>query len=139
MPDVSKDIRSFLLSVPAISSAVGTRIFPDIVEQNADFPAIRFMIISTTPYEHLSGILPVAKARLQIDAYGDTRTSANSVADLIRIAIEKFRGTINSQFIHEINLATGEAHTLDPDALKINKRLYVTSQDFFVTYKTTTS
>lgn len=112
----------------------------DALPQNVTMPAITYRVIDTVPNEHLGGIADVSKARIQIDCFAKTRGAANALADAVRIALElKHRGDNSGQFINDISLVSGEVHMIDRPELGADERRYITSQDFFVSYRTTTA
>ena len=140
MPDISATIRSMLVADTNVSGVVSSRIHADVLPQRCVFPAIAYEIIDTTPNEHLSGIVDLSRARIQIDCYAKTRADANSLADKVRLAIEKkTAGTYSSQYIVEINLVSGEQFFVEQPKEGTDKRVFGTSQDFYVHYRTTTS
>jgi len=123
-----------------VSAVVSSRIHADVLPQRCVFPAIAYEIIDTTPNEHLNGIVDLSRARIQIDCYAKTRADANSLADKVRLAIEKkTAGTYSSQYIVEINLVSGEQFFVEQPKEGTDKRVFGTSQDFYVHYRTTTS
>lgn len=141
MPDIGATIRTVTLENATVSSLIGTRMHADVPPQGVLMPAIVYTVVDTIPYEHLSGIADVSRARIQIDCAANTRSEANALADAVRLALEKQqRGEASDgQFINEINLVTGESYsTIAPEAGS-DKRRYVTQLDFFVHYRTTTS
>lgn len=114
--------------------------FSDALPQGAGMPAISYFVVDTLPQEHLGGIADVSRARIQIDCFAETRASANDLGNKVRLALEKkHRGDNSGQFINEINLATGERHVFDRPEAGSDKRRYITTQDFYVHYRTTTS
>ena len=61
-------------------------------------------------------------------------------AEKVRIALhKKHRGKNSGQWIDEISLAAGEEHELIQPEAGTDQRRFITSQDFFVFYQTTTS
>ena len=140
MPDIAATFRSLLVANINVSNLVGTRVYSDQLVQGASMPAITYFVVDTLPNEHLTGIADVSRARIQVDCYADTRGGANDLADKVRLAMEKqHRGDNSGQFINEISLATGEVHSVDRPEAGSDKRRYITAQDFFVHYRTTTS
>lgn len=140
MPDISATIRALTIADAAVAALVGTRMHSDFLPQKATLPAIVYQVIDTLPHEHLAGIADVSRARIQIDAYADSRTEANDLGNKIRLALEKkHRGDNSGQFINEINLATGEVHSIDRPSAGSDERRFITTHDFYVHYRTTTS
>lgn len=139
MPDIGGTIRTKTLATSSVSDLVSTRMYSDVLPQSVTMPAITYTVIDTTPNEHLTGIADVSRARIQIDCFATSRAGANALGDAVRLALEKYRGTVGTQFINEINLATGERYDIDRSETGSDQRRYISSQDFFVSYRTTTS
>ena len=140
MPDIQSTIRTLTLADGTVSGLVGTRMYSDVLPQSPTLPAIVSIVIATEAHEHLSGIANIAQATIQVDSYAETRTAANSLADAVRLALEKQgRGDNSGQFINEINLISGERHGVDAPQDGSARFRYITILDFLVSYRTTTS
>lgn len=140
MPDISKTIRSITLADSTVSGLVGTRMYSDALPQQATLPAIRYLVVDTMPTECLVHIAAIARARMQIDCYANTRAASVDLADAVRLALEKkHEGDNSGQFIHEISLQDGERHAVDRPLSGTDQRWYITILEFYVFYTTTTS
>jgi hypothetical protein len=114
--------------------------FSDVPPEQVAMPAIVYTVIDTTPNEHLSGIVNASRARVQIDCAADTRLQANQLGDAVRLALEKkHRGNQGGQFINEISMVGGEQYSFLRPEVGSDERRFITTLDFFVTYRTTTS
>lgn len=140
MPDIGQAIRDRLAADATVSGKVGTRISTDALPQSQTLPAIAYRIIDTVGGEILApGINDVSRARLEVECYAATRAAATELADDVRLSLQAFRGDIGSQQINGITMVTGEQYFDDPVEAGSDIRRYVTTQDFFVHYRTTTS
>ena len=139
--DISATIRALLVADAGVS-AVTTNVYSDALPQRVTLPAITYFVVSTDP-EHTTGatnIEAITRARIQVDALADSRSAANSLGHLIRLALDtQGRGDNDGTFVNDILLAEGEKHMFDRPESGSDRRRYVTSQDFFVWYRTTTS
>lgn len=140
MTDIGGSIRTLTLADASISSTVGTRMYSDYLRQSATLPAITYFVVDTVTNQHLTGIASASQARIQIDCYAASRSAANSLADDVRRALQGQNHTlVGSQYILDISLPSGEHHGIDPPEDGSDIRRFITSQDFSVTYRTTTS
>ena len=139
MPDIGASIRTKTLADGTVAGLVSTRMYADAIPQSVTLPAISYSIIDTMPEECLTAIAAYARARIQIDCYATSRGAANSLADAVRLALEKFSGAISSQWVFELSLVSGEYYGIDAAESGTDQRRYVTSLDFFVHYATSTS
>ena len=140
MPDISATIRTMTLADGTVSGLVSTRMYSDTLPQNATLPAIRYAVVDATPNEHLSGIVGVSRARIQIDCYANTRAAANALADGVRLALEKQNHTlVGAQYINDIAMISGPADARDRAKAGEDEVRFISTMDFFVYYNTTTS
>lgn len=83
-----EELREVLLVNPTVIGLVGTRIYPGVLPQAVQLPAVVFNIISTTPENVLEGAPTLAGQRVQIDSYGKKYGDAHEVDDALRSVLE---------------------------------------------------
>lgn len=142
MADVAVSIRTYLLSKSAVTALVGTRIYSDIVEQNATLPAIAMSKISTSHEHDLSNLSGVAHCRMQFDCYADAATGgramANDIAETIRATgIAAIKGTYTSVDIRGVRLDSGQRNEIDYANDNSDDHRYVTSFDLMIDFTET--
>lgn len=81
---IRTDAITYLLSVPAISSLVGTRIRPTHLEQGETKPAIAVKRLGTEAEHHADGEAGLHSTTLQIVCHADSQHAADALADLVR-------------------------------------------------------
>lgn len=81
-----------LSSVSAVSALVGTRVWAMILPQEPTFPCVRVSLVDDVPTMHLRGVDQVMRARVQVDAVTDTRTSDDPYAVAHNVASAVFGG-----------------------------------------------
>lgn len=89
----SKDLRTYLLADTAVAALIGTRLYPDALEQGCELPAAVYQVISRTHVQHLQGITTAGTVRVQIDCYAATRLAADAVAEAIVAALRLLAAT----------------------------------------------
>lgn len=89
----ANDLRTYLLANTAVAAAIGTRMYPDALEQGAALPAAVYQVISRTHVQHLQGITTAGTVRVQIDCYAATRLAADAVAEAIVAALRLLAAT----------------------------------------------
>lgn len=94
---IEADLRTFLLSQPAISALVGTRFYPLRLPQGVAFPAITYQtVFGTSEFTH-DGPAHLGRRRIQIDCWAKGNTGYNQVvalADEIRTAVVGYLGAM---------------------------------------------
>lgn len=136
MANVSIALRSYFLSLEAISSIIGQRMYVDVLKQNATLPAIVYSRISTVRDHVIDNVTRLAHSRFQIDCYGTSRQSADDLANEIRTSgICAYRGTTEDIYFCGTEIDSGDAYeTLPPtDGNQVHR--YITSFDLLVHYK----
>jgi acid phosphatase class B len=138
---LSTDIRRLLLSKSAITSLVGTRVYPHHVPQaNATYPSITYAIVSNDSAHTLAGGAGYAARRLQIDVYAKTETSRDAVVEAIRNQLQGFppagtSGTIGAgTVVTSITYKNGR-DLYEPDQTSGDVGYYRHSMDFWIRFQ----
>ena len=104
---VPTGLYALLGSIPGITNLLGSgdnlRVYPAMIPQGIDLPAVRYTRISG-PFER-SLVAPVeaAECTYQIDVVDDTYAAANTAAHAIRVGIDGYTGIpTTGEFFHNI-------------------------------------
>lgn len=87
-----------LLDVTAVTTAVSTRIWLNAAPQKKDadiLPYIVGMVVDKQHAHHLQGASGIAWTRLQLNIVGANYRSAKETADVVRMALDGFRGAVD--------------------------------------------
>lgn len=79
-PDIAELLADRLASARQVTTLVGDRIRPNVLDQNDRLPAIRYETSYCDTDYSLAGESGSASTRIKIDAFGATRREANLVA-----------------------------------------------------------
>lgn len=104
MSDLGAGIRTYLLTKSAVTTLVSSRIYPDVLPQNATFPAVVYVEFATDHEHQLSGAAGLYHQRMFLDCYASTRTAANSLAEAIRAVLHGYWGAAGSETIRSAQL-----------------------------------
>lgn len=129
----NKIVYNILSNNVALTALISTRLNPVRIPQESLFPAVSYHIISEVPSPTKSGHSRTEFARVQVNAYGTTLASAESVASAIRTAFEAVTlpNTFNSVKCQTIEY-DGENQTADDTANFAG--LYQVSQDYIINF-----
>lgn len=83
MTGVAADLRTYLLAAAGVSTLIGTRMYPGVLEQDVPRPAVVYYKISGTHVRTLGGIVAAGTVRIQLDCHAATRLAADAVAAAI--------------------------------------------------------
>jgi hypothetical protein len=136
MADIGAATRTKLIGTVAVAAIVGTRIYPDHLPQGATMPAAVYHVVSGTDEVDLAGMSGVAHSRVQIDAYADTRTSANLLALTIRdaLATTHSRGLWGTVATLGTTPQGGERYDTQSVGDGSDERQFITMRDYLISY-----
>ena len=129
----NKIVYNILSNNAALTALISTRLNPIRIPQESAFPAVSYQLISDIPSPTKSGHSRTEFARVQVNAYGVTLASAESVASAIRTAFEvvTLPATFNTIKCQTIEF-DGELQTADDTAAFAG--LYQISQDYIINF-----
>ena len=113
MADIGTAIRKYLADNAAVAALVSDRIWPDILKQNATMPAVTYHRVSTDHFGTINGsVLGLARVRLTIDSFADSRPGANALAEAIRTSgiLGLGHTTVNGVDIGSVVIDSGQSH-----------------------------
>ena len=86
---VESDFYTLLSGNSGVTALVGTRIYPDELPEECDYPAVVFARTRTdeVPYRTVSGQTMGADVDLAVSCWAETRTAADAVAVAIEAAL----------------------------------------------------
>jgi len=137
MADIATAVRAALVASSVNASATGG-IFPDVLPQGCTYPAIRYALADETSYGHLAGKSAFADALISIDCYALTRLAATSLGDLVRIALDRYSGTVSGINIVRAYVQSG-VHLFREPADKSDLGAYRAARDYRIFYVENTS
>ena len=126
-----KAIYSILAENSGVASSVGTRIYPQIAEQGAAFPFIVYVLRDIEPSDTKSGASTLDEIRYDIIAAAETYAALASLTERIRLALDRFSGTISGIVVDSIQFTDLDV-TNEPDT-----ETYLSSSEFVVRVKRT--
>ncbi len=126
--NAEKALYAALTGDATLTGLVGTRIYPVIIPQETTMPAIRYTRISTASVSALTGDSGMEDARMQIDVIAESVSSARSVAEAVRGAIKRMRGTYASTDVRDVFLEDESGPDWDQET-----RRYRITADYIMT------
>lgn len=133
---IETDLRTKVLADSAVSSRVGTRMYPGEAPQGVAYPFLTYQVISAQSTQHLGGKSNMHDPLIQIDAWALTAVETWQLANEVRAAIEAFRGTMGSFWVQRIFLDNWQDMPPEP-GVKADERVYRRTQDFIVVHTAT--
>lgn len=79
-----------------VAALVSTRIYPLVMPQDVDLPAIAYQKISG-PRDHVhEGPSGLVTARMQVTCLGSSYSAAKGLSEAVRVAVDGFSGTMGT-------------------------------------------
>jgi hypothetical protein len=103
---IEEAVYSLITSDAAIVNAVSSRVYPQTIPQTVLLPSIRYNLISSGREHNTVLAEDMVEARFQIDVISGTYKQVRQVAEVVRLALDKYSGTVGNvtiQCIHLIN------------------------------------
>lgn len=100
-------VRELLLADPAVSGAVGTRVYPLMVPERAPLPAITYQRISTVPIRDLHGVAYV-ETRIRVTAWAERYGTARTLGEAVAAALTRGPVTAGVRLIDLIAIAAAD-------------------------------
>jgi hypothetical protein len=138
MADLAVAVRTYLLTIPAITDIVGQRIYTDILPQSAALPAVTMDKVSTRHDHQLSDFAGLAHTRIQFGCFASTRLVANALAEAIRSSgLIVLKGLNSDVDIRGVRCDDGQRNYVDYPTDGSDEHRYVTTIDFIFDYTET--
>lgn len=117
MSDIEEAVYSRLVNHAGTTALVGTRVKPQVLDQNTTYPAISFSRISTNRQSAMGSDVPIARAMIQISCWGEDYPDSKDVAAQVRAAMQRWRGTVAGVTVHDTYIEN-EIDLHDPETNK---------------------
>jgi hypothetical protein len=97
-------LRVALANSTAVTSLVGTRVFPVVAPAEAVYPFVTWRRVAVQRLQTLS--IPVGLPRVTLDfsIYGATYDQARQVADAMRTVLDGYGGTVDNTVVHRASV-----------------------------------
>jgi len=128
---IETSLYSILSGDGDVTDKVSTRIYPVLIPQKADMPAIAFQQISADREYTMAGEVGMTSITYQVSCFADSYSESRELADVVRIALSDYSGTVNGRYIYTIFIqGEGDIPNISPEFKRYGKRL-----DFEVWFK----
>ena len=94
MADIGLGLRTYLLTKSAITDLVGTRVYPSVLPQNADLPAIVYDVMGGSPDDVLTGSSGSYRALIDVECISTNHIDSNDLAEQIRLVTQGYFGAM---------------------------------------------
>ena len=127
---IGKLIYSRLSTDGDILAYVGTKIYPDIVPQNVQYPFVVYTIVNSLPVDFKDGQSNLEEITLQVDVYTQSYDDTQQLSNLIRNRLDRFVGTLENIEVQTIKYMSSDSQVYNAEL-----SVYWMSIDFMVKMK----
>jgi hypothetical protein len=127
---IGKLIYSRLSTDGAILAYVGSKIYPDIVPQNVQYPFVVYTITNSTPVDYKDGQSNLEEIEIQIDVYTQNYDDTQDLSNLIRNRLDRFVGTVEGVEVQSIKYTASDSQVYNAEL-----SVYWMSVDFLAKMK----
>ena len=113
-----------------ILAYVGTKIYPDIVPQNVQYPFVVYTIVNSLPVDFKDGQSNLEEITLQVDVYTQNYDDTQELSNLIRNRLDRFVGTVEGVEVQSIKYMSATSQVFNAEL-----SVYWMSIDFMVKMK----
>ena len=100
--NAGKAVYGILSGTTAVTDIVGTRIFPEIAEQEAVTPFVIYQLQSVAPEDTHDGPSKLDEVRFEFLCYADSYNAAADLAVAVRGALDRVSGTYNGVNVESV-------------------------------------
>jgi hypothetical protein len=127
---IGKLIYSRLSTDGEILAYVGSKIYPDIVPQNVQYPFVVYTIVNSLPVDFKDGQSNLEEITLQVDVYTQNYDDTQELSNLIRNRLDRFVGTVEGVEVQSIKYMSATSQVFNAEL-----SVYWMSIDFMVKMK----
>ena len=127
---IGKLIYNRLSTEGAILAYIGTKIYPDIVPQNVQYPFVVYTIVNSLPVDFKDGQSNLEEITLQIDVYTQSYDDTQDLSNLIRNRLDRFVGIVEDVEVQSIKYMSATSQVFNAEL-----SVYWTSIDFRINMK----
>ena len=125
-------IYELVTSNAQINTQINGRMYPGILPQGDDVPAIVYNRISTERQPIMQGPAAYATARIQLDLYTESYEQTKILANRVRHLLDYYDGRVGGTWVKAV-LIEDESHSVEEDP-ETEQRLFRATLDFVVTH-----
>lgn len=136
---IGYELDAHLVGLASIAALVGVRIWPNAPRQAATLPFIVLKEFSAASHSELSGAsVGTAVTRFEVSCYAATKAGAKQLAELVRLAIQGYRGDMGTQWVEAVvnvgtaNTGTERFRSQDCDLRWVSRRDYLVTHSIAV-------
>ena len=97
-------LRTALVGTTAVTSLVGTRIYPVLAPASAALPFVTWRRSGIQREQTLAGPMGLPRVTVEYSIYGTTYEEARQVADAMRVVLDGYGGTSDNTTVRQTSL-----------------------------------
>lgn len=126
--DIEEGLCAFLEAATSVTAVASTRIYPDVLPQVPQYPAVTIERISGQRVHNLAGPSGLGTPRIRINAWALSKAESKSLARAIRQAVDGYRGLMGTVEVRQTRIEN------EIDLYESDVFVYRTAQDYFLSH-----
>lgn len=114
MADIGLGLRTYLLTSSDITGLVDVRIYPSVLPQNAELPAIVYDVMGGDPNDVLTGSSGSYRAVVDVECISNSHISSNDLAEQVRLLTQGYSGAMGTEVCNACRLTGRFEHYQPP-------------------------
>ena len=131
---IETGLRGALLADAAVAALVGTRIYPVVLPQAPQYPAISFQTISGESHYALGGHSGLASPRIQVDCWAESFDAVMALRSAVIACLGGYRGTVAGVTIQGM-FKVAEVDAFEPELTQTGARIWRKTLDFNIWFE----
>lgn len=131
---IGKAIYNILINNTDVNDTVGLRIYPNVnYEGEHSYPFVVYSHTIDEPHDTKSGVSTLNTATIQINCYDNSKLDAEQIAQYVRIALDRTKGTYNTVIVQSIQY-TDQSDAFDLTGYEDFSGIFQISQTYKIRY-----
>lgn len=97
-------LRSALIGNAAVSSMVGSRVYPLLAPKTASLPFITWRRAGISREHTLAGPMGMPNVSVEVQSFATTYEDVRELADRVRLVLDGYGGTVNNVEVKNVSL-----------------------------------
>ena len=124
--EIDEAVYSALSGNATLTGLISTRIYPLMLPQEVDLPAVTFFRVSNLHNHGMGGDIALMETRLQVSILAASVSLMRAVTDAVRAVLSRWKGTYGSVVIQD-SLLDNEMDDFEPET-----EVYQCIQDYTI-------
>lgn len=129
---IESALYSYLSTKASVTAVVGIRIYPQVAPDSAAYPFITYNVTNEQHDHSMGGATGLANPSIQIDVWAETVANRVAIAEVVRNALDGFRGNMGTENLNIRNCFLQNRSNFNESDGEGKTPIYRSSMDFSI-------